>query len=360
VKIPRVLFLLHRWIGLCSLLFLIIVGSTGSILVYKAQLIRWLHPECFRIVSSAPPISIDDALHALVSQHPDETLRYIFPPLNDQTPYLFETVGGKNIYLHPATGEVLGTIDTNHGLIGWIRALHTTLALGTTGELLLTFLGAATLLLLCSGVYFALHQGWKFRGNQLSRQQDTVRFLHTVGGLWMTPILLLLVLTGLALHQGPLLTKLLNHNQRSSEKSSLPSFFAPAQDPTLQDLVTAAEKHLPNSRTTRIALPQQNSSRISLRLKRAGELHPNGMTFLTLDRQNGALLHQVLSTEGSLASRLLRYPLHIGAYGGQLTQLLHFLAGLAMALLSILGGWLWLRRKRCLPIPPAAKKISTL
>ena len=38
---------LHRWTGLATTVFLVIVGLTGTVLAFRAQLDRWINPQLF-------------------------------------------------------------------------------------------------------------------------------------------------------------------------------------------------------------------------------------------------------------------------------------------------------------------------
>ena len=40
-------FTMHQWAGLAGLVFLIVVGATGSALAYRWSVDRWLNPQLF-------------------------------------------------------------------------------------------------------------------------------------------------------------------------------------------------------------------------------------------------------------------------------------------------------------------------
>ena len=72
------------------------------------------------------------------------------------------------------------------------------------------------------------------------------------------------------------------------------------------------------------------------------------MSLVYVDRHSGAVLRAERALEAPLASRLLalRYPLHIGAWGGTATRCLAVLTGLFPAGLFLTGFFLWLKRAR--------------
>ncbi|HET9449677.1 MAG TPA: PepSY domain-containing protein, partial [Aggregicoccus sp.] len=85
-----------------------------------------------------------------------------------------------------------------------------------------------------------------------------------------------------------------------------------------------------------------------VRRRFAEELHPNGTSAVTVDSGTGAVLRVEDARTAPLASRLLalRYPLHIGAWGGLPARLLALLTGLAPAALFLTGLFHWLARLR--------------
>ena len=66
-------------------------------------------------------------------------------------------------------------------------------------------------------------------------------------------------------------------------------------------------------------------------------LDPVTATVLRIDR------HESLDAGGRLFANMT--PWHFGTFGGRLTQVLWFVAGLIPALLFGSGAWLWLRKR---------------
>ncbi len=61
LKFRRALVLTHRWIGLIGGLLVVIISTSGAILVYQPELVRALHPEIFRTTSAAEPAATPGA-----------------------------------------------------------------------------------------------------------------------------------------------------------------------------------------------------------------------------------------------------------------------------------------------------------
>ena len=78
-----------------------------------------------------------------------------------------------------------------------------------------------------------------------------------------------------------------------------------------------------------------------------GEIHQLGRTFVFFDRYDGTLLRADNALEANLATRINAwfYPLHTGAYGGTGTRLSNVLFGMSLFLISLSGGWMWVRNR---------------
>ena len=71
LKFRRALVLTHRWIGLIGGLLVVIISTSGAILVYQPELVRALHPEIFRTTSAAEPVGFTRAITEVQSHYPE-------------------------------------------------------------------------------------------------------------------------------------------------------------------------------------------------------------------------------------------------------------------------------------------------
>jgi uncharacterized iron-regulated membrane protein len=94
-------------------------------------------------------------------------------------------------------------------------------------------------------------------------------------------------------------------------------------------------------------MPAGPKGAVTVRLRLPGEIHQLGRTFVHFDQYDGTLLRTDNVLEANLATRINAwfYPLHTGAYGGTATRVLNILFGLSLALISLSGGWMWVRNR---------------
>src|SRR5258708_5288675 len=65
----RNLFAVHRWTGLISGIFLLLIGISGSILVYQRSLERWLNPGHYNIGTARPRLSLDSLFNIVYKKY---------------------------------------------------------------------------------------------------------------------------------------------------------------------------------------------------------------------------------------------------------------------------------------------------
>ena len=212
--------LLHRYTGLLTAAFLIMVGLTGSILDFQSKIDRLLNPE-LHVLNPPHRPPLDLATLAERAEASDPHLRVSYFWVDDDQVHMI--VGGRtdpatgkkyelgygDLILDPWSGAILGKEGMEeewHRPDPWRRrffpfiySLHTSLATNTgTGW---TIVGIVALLWTLDsfvGFYLTLprstgpfwrrwRQAWKVKWNASSMR---VHFdLHRAGGLWLWPLL---------------------------------------------------------------------------------------------------------------------------------------------------------------------------
>ncbi len=144
----RLLARLHRWVGLASGLVVFVVGLTGAIYVWEAELFAWLHHDLVFATPGERRASADELLSAaraaLPADRPVVRLTWHADPrrsvvamaqrLSDGAPtYFHEFVYYDEAFLDPSTARVLGVVDRKHDWIYITRMIHTNLLLAHRG-----------------------------------------------------------------------------------------------------------------------------------------------------------------------------------------------------------------------------------
>lgn len=155
--IRRTLARLHRWVGLASGLVVFIVGLSGAVYVWEAELFALVHRDKVRVSASPTRLSADSLVAAAQGALPAERRigrltvyadreRAAMASATRTTPkaltHFQEYRWFDEVYLDPANGRVLGVVDRKHDPIYLTRVVHTNLMLAQAGSWLV---GTATL-----------------------------------------------------------------------------------------------------------------------------------------------------------------------------------------------------------------------
>ncbi len=202
----RVLFQVHLWLGVLLGIYTVVVGLTGSALVFRPEIEAWQRPELVQHTAAQSGERSVTAELAGVSKvyagQPIEGIDNLDQPSHAAVVYLEAPHGEERmVYLDQSTGGVLGDRFRYSGVLGTCAALHVYLLGGPVGYLINGFCACAFLVLCLTGWLLwwpgsgkltrALRIHWASRANR--RNWD----LHTVGGFWSNPALLVVILTGI-------------------------------------------------------------------------------------------------------------------------------------------------------------------
>lgn len=381
---------LHRYVGLVLALFLVIAGLTGSALAYNDELEAWLSPQLF---VAAPPHThaqrIDPVLlHAQVAARYPEALVLRIPlevDANRSVLFALRALPGKGnplaqdqVFVDPYTGRILGERlwgDIGQGvknLMPFIYRLHYSLALGPLGTLLFGIVALLWTLDCFVGAWLTFPRrasgkpwlarwwpAWQLRGGSAYKVSFN---LHRAGGLWTWAMLFVLAWSSVGFNlpqvYEPVTRTLLAH-QPGME--AIPKLARPNLQPALdwahalpqarllmaqqasdRGFVVAAEKSL-------LYDPQRGVYRYDVRSSHDIRDH-GGHTRMLIDGNSGALRGLWLPTGAAAGDTVTTWinTLHMSAMWGWPLQLLVFLLGLVVAMLSVTGVLIWLKKRRAL------------
>jgi uncharacterized iron-regulated membrane protein len=345
---------LHVYVGLAAVIVLVMSGITGALITFDGEIDRVTHPELRRVEPRPGGASIDTlATIAQQAWSRDPVRMFVFPEAPGDAVEVWYRDSSMRAWLDPYDGHVLGLRDTRDSLMGILVDLHTNLLAGETGRAVLGWFGLAAILLIVLGTLL----WWPRRGRW--RQALAVKWgagaarvwldVHKVAGIVAGVFLVVIAATGAALAlpgvvAEPLLVALTGAGAKQAAPASSPRAGPHA---SLDTMVRRAQAAFPEGRIMRVTMPAGPKGAVTVRLRLPGEIHQLGRTFVHFDQYDGTLLRTDNVLEANLATRINAwfYPLHTGAYGGTATRVLNVLFGLALALISLSGGWMWVRNR---------------
>ncbi|WP_050025412.1 PepSY domain-containing protein [Verrucomicrobium sp. BvORR034] len=149
---------LHSWLGLLAGLGLLVIGLTGSILVFSSEIDAVLNPALVRVKPAGSRMSFDSLKARVLEQLPGWEINRWYLSSNPEAADTVRVSARDHAadlptFVNPYTGQVLGKRDWGQGLVGWLLELHYSFHAGAWGVVVV---GACAALLLASsltGIY---------------------------------------------------------------------------------------------------------------------------------------------------------------------------------------------------------------
>ena len=351
----------HRWIGLTVGLLFVLIGLTGSLLVFEHPLDAWLNPKILHVEEGTSRRSLVDVVSMAENAYPGDALKAIFadPP---QGPHDVWTIwfpketedasGLTQIHVDPYTGDITGQRVRGETLLSWTLFLHQNLLIGKVGHNIVGVAGILLMLSIISGVilWWPL---WKhsWRSALAIRGGRRLAFdLHKTTGILSSVVLLVVAFTGVYMifpsWIRPAVTTF--SPQTIPDKELLKSTpIADAVPIDADQAIALAEKHFPDAHVTRIFLARGKEASYQVHIHRATEVGKHSTySRVWIDKYSGEVLaekdwHQRTTADAILA---WHFPLHTGQAFGIVGQSIVFLIGLTPLALYVTGFIHWWRR----------------
>lgn len=375
LKVRNFWLTVHRYLGLASLVFLILEGATGSVLVVRQQLDVMLNPSLYRTPAPAATVSPGELVRRVERQLPAARVISVPFTLQPGTAALLDVaprtadrpLSYDEVFADPTTARITGK---RRNVAGWdpphlmqgIYELHVDLLGGTAGRWILGIVAGLWALGTCIGLYLTLPRGSPFWQKWQPAWKITRRWrlpaslleLHRATGLWLLPAALVLSVTGFAMSffselTAPLATQLSpSHVAALNDDSPAPAAAPRSRrlgfDAAMQDALPFAASR-DSALKPAIASYDPDANLYRIGFTRSGRLEWSrlGPIYYYVNASSGALAYvddPYRDSAGRVVIRAL-YPLHSGEVLGWFTRVLIFLSGLVLVEMAITGGWMW-------------------
>jgi uncharacterized iron-regulated membrane protein len=349
----KAIFQIHLWVGLVLCLYVLIIGVSGSILVFESEIEHAVYSHLWRSsgvthTAGAENATFPAVINTLKREYPGYQITAAYMP--DKAGDNFEVFAHKNeqfryVFLNEKTGQVVGDIDPDHSWLLWIIDLHFRLSAGRIGSIL-NGIGAVCLLLLCFTGAIVWWSGWKHwtRGLKVSVHKSWKRInfdLHSSVGSWTLLILSMWAFSGVYFVWPKPIESFVNRFS-SVASANPPRFVVPSRSDKpwvdLSAMIQQAERSSPNASFAGAFFPNSNRSALTLLMARGARRDFTQMDYIYFDPATGRQLafwrRGVTDTWGAKFIFWLS-PLHFGYDWGLAIKIIWAVLGCALPLLSI-------------------------
>ncbi len=379
VWLRRLNFQIHLWVGLILTLYLIMIGLTGTVLVFREELesLAGINPwhNLRTTGAQADPVAVIESVRSAL---PAARLISLSAPTQSNPVYVAVLQGrGRNfgsgsVAIHPVTAQVLGRMPRrlphNWAWLGVVRNLHETLLFGVTGREVNGALAGALLLVNLTGmvIWWPGLRGWtRALAVDFARNWRRVNFdLHRAVGFWTLAIVSFWGISGVYFGWSRDAIRLVDRI------SPLISAMPPAVRVEPQAVANGADLHFmlseaarldPGATLRQIAFPSGRRAPLEISMQRAGTRGAEFADILYFDPYDGRCLAiWKYGVNQSLGDWLiwLQIPLHFGTFWGLGVKILWALFSLSIPLLCVTGALMYWNRYLRRKIPARWKRAS--
>ncbi|NJK28684.1 MAG: PepSY domain-containing protein [Acaryochloris sp. SU_5_25] len=344
MKLRNRIIALHGIVGLLGGLLLMIMGLTGSAIVFHQEIDHALNPHLMQVVPQGERVAIESFLETAQRAIPGSRLESIQIPQSSDETYRLDFKSAdeiwRQVFVHPYTGEILGNRWGDRTLIGFLYAVHHDLFAGKLGLYLVGISGLVLIVQAITGL--VLWTGWrKLATGFRIRWGAPIRLvnfdLHNVGGVIANVFLLITGVTGVVIVAAHILLE-------PPAMAELPPPFQSEIAPS--ELLRRAEQAIPEGTAMSISFPDAQTMIVTQKLP---QNHPRFyFSSVTLEGATGKILDISKVVEPPPMWQFLMpiADLHFGTFGGLPTRILYVFVGFMPTVLFVTGLVNWRRRRR--------------
>jgi len=348
-------FQIHSWIGIKLSILFFIVCFSGTLATLSSEMDWLVFPE-YRAKVEEKLASKNTIVQNIAKAYPDGKIEYWTAM---EVPYLCDLIYIKRgdqrtyVFANQYTGEIQGEAQLTFRR--FFRDLHYFLFIPfNIGHFTVLIFGFLLLLSLITSLLF--YKKWYRKLFDLKRGKGKVVFyrsLHRLIGVWSIPFMLLFSITGIWYF----LERTNTADISETANTATPELVCAQTDSALfktisydfdyNKAVKAAQEVIPGIQIKTINPPTQMDrpfyltgiSEVPLVRFRANRVYIHPETYEVLKLQDAEELPTVTWLND------IADPLHFGYWGGLLTKVIWFFAGLAISALILSGIWISMKRK---------------
>lgn len=368
----KTLFKIHSWLGLFNGVWLIILGISGSLLVYYVEIDRYINSEVLTVEKTGERLPVDSLYKIVRAKHPEASgtnITYFPKDENDCYSFrLYDNAKIKSNYyswdlyqvdINPYTGKIVreGFYRDFVSFLHWLHTFHYSLQMGTPGLLIITIAGILLFINIITGIIVYRKYFFKamiFRAPvQWKNWRTGASGLHRYIGVWSLFFNIVIFYSGLQM------------NWTVFDKKT---WVTPVEQPknlkpytSIDKLIAKTDSIFPGFKIEYLYIPfntqfdgyiNEANILVSGHLKNASSIFPTSSSYVQFDPNTGEI-KEVYNIEKEYKKmnlvekwNAIAYTFHVGSFWGHFSRILYLFIGLSPGILSITGFMLWLRRKK--------------
>ena len=310
----------HVWLGLLAGTIIFIVSLTGTILVYRDEIDQALNPELFHAPAQEKKLSFQQITEQIKRDHPGWKLEFLF-----------------------------------RAFIDVVLAIHRTLLIPAVGRYIVGTAALILVILTISGLRLWIPKQWKYvksrltikRNASLSRQNYD---LHQVLGLYSSPMILLIALTGVVITFLTIIAPVMFLVSFEKPKSlaqilNNKSVYVKGAKPiSIDSAIAIAQRAFPPKSEIRgLVFPDGQKGAYAVYGLGPYVTKTGDNNFVYIDQYSGKVNFNTSVDLPNTGKMYLNWvtPIHYGTFGGNVTRVVAFITSLVPSILFVTGILIW-------------------
>ena len=353
----RKIFSVHSWFGLISGLFLLLIGCSGSMLIYRSAIERWLHPGLYHLAPQQKIMPYDELYRKVAKKYSPGFESYTISIPKHPTDVVEFTLshGRKDhhsnplyiVDIDPYSGTILreGYCDElSTSLTHWLLYFHHSFQYGTIGKMIDALAAISIFISMATGLFIYLKSMPKVLLFKIPLQWENrtifYRRIHRIIGVWALLFNMLLFFTGFWMAKGVFSLKTW---QLIKPRSILHI------ETSIDECLRKSKEIFPGFEPTEINGPTTTDDNIVINGNTDGTSpFLYGLaSYVSFNPKTSEVVERYNINDVSLAEKFegAVWPLHIASFGGHLVKILYVIGGFTPGMLSLTGFLLWRRGK---------------
>lgn len=353
---------IHLWLGLVSGLVLSVVGITGSIYVFEPEISKLITKE-YHTQKETILFSNEIEIASEIEKQTGKKIESLQWPQRGRETYVFKLFDDKGWhYFDQSTGKIVyGDELFGNSFFSFILDFHTSLTLGEIGRYIT---GTSSLIfalfILSTGVYLwwprvkgRIKSSFKIKWNASKKRFNYD--LHNVTGFYFFIPLFLLGITGAYFTFPTQFQKVVDVLSFSKSKSESIwdksyTYDYSMKMLTIQEALSFMNEHYSDHYKRNLWMTSDKKGALTFSYQKHNTVHTgtDSRIFLRINPYTGTVLDEQNYLKLSRGETITNWamPIHYGEFGGLITRILWFFAGLIPALLTWTGVKIWLGKKK--------------
>jgi uncharacterized iron-regulated membrane protein len=354
-RLYRVVWRWHFYAGVIVAPALIVVAATGALYIFKDELEAVLYPGVTYVEPAAARVPYQQQLATARANVPTPVNIGLIQVFANPKRATGIAMAGKTFqigYVDPYRGRYLGAIEQG-GFFDIVLKLHRQLFLGTTGRIVIELTTCWAIVLAATGMYL----WWPRRWNQLwgvwlprlrRKPYVVLRDLHSVGGVYVAIIAIVISLTGLiytyAWGSGFQYATQKTEAYDMFNKPMLCKSAPDAKDLPIDRFIEIGHEKMPG-KTLNVWFPRAPNA--VYMVFGSSDYGPSVHEMLFIDRATGEILEDRRINQAKPLYWLEKwnYPLHVGSVLGLTSKILWLVTCVVLMTLPVTGLWMWWERR---------------